>query len=115
MLENINEYKKHVGTENKNYCVVLIESEQICKHCHSVIPIGSNCVSINNKSSNRSWICDDCLQLKLDICVARLSCGMTPNGVVSKDLATSEEVRSLTKEYENRAFMNSIKQTTWKG
>lgn len=112
MLEDIDAYKKYIGVENKNYCVALVESKQICKHCQATMPIGSNCISMSHRYHRNVWMCDTCLQLKLNICNSRLRYGLTPNGDISGDIATLEEIKRLTKEHENRAFMNDVHEIT---
>lgn len=68
----LNDYKVYVNKQNtKNFRFVKIKANRECKHCQDLIPKGVNCLTINPKDRGRSWYCDRCVSLMLNVQVAR--------------------------------------------
>ena len=68
----LNDYKVYVNKQNtKNFRFVKIKANRECQHCQDLIPKGVNCLTVNPKIGNRSWYCDRCVSLMLNVKVAR--------------------------------------------
>ena len=65
----VEEYKKRLNTGriDKNYYAPKTKANHFCCHCKNLIPKGTVCLTINRKDTQRVWVCDACLGLKLEI------------------------------------------------
>lgn len=56
----------------RNFKFVKIRADRYCEHCGTKLICGTTCLSINPKFKERVWICDDCVERRLNLHNARL-------------------------------------------
>ncbi len=57
--------------KSRNFKFVRIRANRLCEHCGKKLSIGTECLTINPKFKERIWVCDDCIERRLNLANAR--------------------------------------------
>lgn len=97
----LEDYKKSLkrNKKNRNYCFVKIKSNHSCGHCGTTIKEGTECLTINKRHSDRMWVCDDCLSLKLSIVNTKGELNCVAFGDEGASMALMDYLNELEAEF----------------
>lgn len=66
--------------KNRNFRVVSVKEDRVCKFCKSVIVSGTECLTTNTKGRGRNWVCGSCVEKISEYHDARLALNNVPFG-----------------------------------